>query len=78
MRPIVIQVSDVSLQFILLGEESPSSSASDVDNLNNQAGVDKFTLLRGAGTHVACNQVISARHRTNFVHLLDFVSYYFY
>ncbi|KAK4265710.1 hypothetical protein QN277_026727 [Acacia crassicarpa] len=60
-----------TLQMALQGE-SPSSSASDVDNLNNQAAMDKFTLLRGAGTHVACNQVISARHRTNFVHLLDF------
>ncbi|KAI9123195.1 hypothetical protein K1719_006084 [Acacia pycnantha] len=60
-----------TLQMVLQGE-SPSSSASDVDNLNNQAVVDKFTLLRGADTHVACNQVICARHRTNFVHLLDF------
>ncbi|KAI9123074.1 hypothetical protein K1719_005963 [Acacia pycnantha] len=60
-----------TLQMALQGE-SPSSSASDVDNLNNQAVVDKFTLLSCAGTHVACNEVISARHRTNFVRLLDF------
>ncbi|XP_028751562.1 uncharacterized protein LOC114711340 [Neltuma alba] len=52
--------------------ESPSSSASDVDNLNNQAAADKFTLLRGTGTHVVSNQVISARHRSKFARLLDF------
>lgn len=60
-----------TLQMVPQGE-SPSSSASDVDNLNNQAPVDRFTLLRGTGTHVAGNQVISAQHRSNFARLLDF------
>ncbi|XP_052189696.1 cysteine-tryptophan domain-containing zinc finger protein 7-like isoform X2 [Diospyros lotus] len=42
--------------------ESPSSSASDVDNLNNQAMADKVALSKGTGSH----------NRPNFVRLLDF------
>ncbi|KAK7412954.1 hypothetical protein VNO78_04742 [Psophocarpus tetragonolobus] len=60
-----------TLQMVSQGD-SPSSSASDVDNLNNQAAVDKATLPRGTNTHVAVNQVISARTRPNLVRLLDF------
>ncbi|RDX82563.1 hypothetical protein CR513_36627, partial [Mucuna pruriens] len=61
-----------TLQMVSQGE-SPSSSASDVDNLNNQAAADKATLPRGtSNTHVAINQVISARTRPNLVRLLDF------
>ncbi|KAL4642890.1 hypothetical protein ACB092_02G052500 [Castanea dentata] len=52
--------------------ESPSSSASDVDNLNNQATVDKVNLSKGTGSNVAGNQVIVARNRPYFVRLLDF------
>ncbi|XP_027338643.1 uncharacterized protein LOC113852537 [Abrus precatorius] len=52
--------------------ESPSSSASDVDNLNNQAATDRATLPRGTNTHVAVNQVISTRTHPNLVRLLDF------
>jgi hypothetical protein len=58
---------------ICLGE-SPSSSASDVDNLNSQAPVDKSNLSKGTGSHVAGSQVNLARNRPNFVRLLDFVS----
>ena len=57
--------------------ESPSSSASDIDNLNNLAVADKATLTRGSNTHVPSNQVISARNRPNIVRLLDFVSFNF-
>lgn len=57
----------------ILGE-SPSSSASDIDNLNNLVVVDKATLTRGSNTHVANNQVTSARNWPNIVRLLDFVS----
>ena len=57
--------------------ESPSSSASDIDNLNNLAVVDKVTMTRGSNTHVANNQVISAQNRPNIVRLLDFVSFNF-
>ncbi|RDY01624.1 hypothetical protein CR513_15022, partial [Mucuna pruriens] len=60
-----------ALQMVSQGE-SPSSSASDIDNLNNLAVVDKATLTRGSNTHVANNQVISARNRPNIVRLLDF------
>ncbi|QCE13241.1 hypothetical protein DEO72_LG11g234 [Vigna unguiculata] len=52
--------------------ESPSSSASDVDNLNNQAAADRATLPRGTNSHVAINQVISARTRPSLIRLLDF------
>lgn len=55
--------------------ESPSSSASDVDNLNNQMAVDKATFPRGTNTYVSGNQVISARTHPNLVRLLDFVSF---
>lgn len=54
--------------------ESPSSSASDIDNLNNQVTAEKGILPKGAGSHVAGNHVAVARNRSNFVRLLDFVS----
>lgn len=54
--------------------ESPSSSASDVDNLNNLAMADKVTLSKGSGSH-AGNHVIVPRNRPNFVRLVDFVSW---
>ncbi|KAF3951070.1 hypothetical protein CMV_023246 [Castanea mollissima] len=60
-----------TLQVVPQGE-SPSSSASDVDNLNNQATVDKVNLSKGTGSNVAGNQVIVARNRPYFVRLLDF------
>ncbi|KAL3626118.1 hypothetical protein CASFOL_029667 [Castilleja foliolosa] len=57
-----------SLQMAPQGE-SPSSSASDVDNLNNLVMTDKATLSKGGGggTHV-----IVPRNRLNFARLLDF------
>lgn len=66
---------NVSLLYFL--GESPSSSASDIDNLNNMVAVDKATLPRGPNTHVANNHVISARNRPNIGRLLDFVSFNF-
>ncbi|KAL8047692.1 hypothetical protein ABFS82_07G016800 [Erythranthe guttata] len=59
-----------SLQMVPQGE-SPSSSASDVDNLNNLAIVDKATLSKGSGPHPG-NHLIVPRNRPNFVRLLDF------
>lgn len=53
--------------------ESPSSSASDVDNLNTQVTVDKATLSRGA-SHVAGNHGIGARNCSSLIQLFDFVS----
>ncbi|KAK4372550.1 hypothetical protein RND71_007934 [Anisodus tanguticus] len=59
-----------SLQVPLQGE-SPSSSASDVDNTNNQTVAEKTALSRGSGSH-AGNHVIAPRNRPSFVRLLDF------
>lgn len=59
--------------FYFLGE-SPSSSASDVDNLNNQAALDKPNLLKGAASHAVGNHIVAARNRPTITRLLDFVS----
>ncbi|KAF5732684.1 hypothetical protein HS088_TW17G00214 [Tripterygium wilfordii] len=51
---------------------SPSSSASDIDNLN-QLTVDKVPLPKGVSPpQCAGNPVIAARNRSHFVNLLDF------
>ncbi|PHT86268.1 hypothetical protein T459_08374 [Capsicum annuum] len=53
--------------------ESPSSSASDVDNLNNPTMVDKVALAKGvASPQVAGTHVISARNRASFTRLFNF------
>ncbi|GLT42503.1 hypothetical protein SLA2020_164990 [Shorea laevis] len=53
--------------------ESPSSSASDVDNLNHPTAVDKFSFPRGVSSpQVAGNMMISARDRPSFSGLLKF------
>uniref|UniRef100_A0A6P4AP26 uncharacterized protein LOC107433251 n=1 Tax=Ziziphus jujuba TaxID=326968 RepID=A0A6P4AP26_ZIZJJ len=59
-----------SLQIVPQGE-SPSSSASDVDNLNNQVTVEKATFPKGS-SQVTGNNIILARNNPNFVRLLDF------
>ncbi|KAM7467084.1 hypothetical protein LguiB_014646 [Lonicera macranthoides] len=61
-----------SLQMVPQGE-SPSSSLSCVENLNNQAAVDKSALSRGTNSH-AGNHIIVARNCPSFVRLLDFTS----
>lgn len=64
--------------FNLLGE-SPSSSASDVDNVNNSTAADKVTLPKSINSpQVAANHVIAARNRPNFVRLLNYVSTHFF
>ncbi|XP_009794355.1 cysteine-tryptophan domain-containing zinc finger protein 7 [Nicotiana sylvestris] len=53
--------------------ESPSSSASDVDNLNNPTTADKAALMKGvASPQVAGTHVVSARNRASFTRLLNF------
>ncbi|XP_059295310.1 cysteine-tryptophan domain-containing zinc finger protein 3 isoform X2 [Lycium ferocissimum] len=53
--------------------ESPSSSASDVDNLNNPTMVDKVALAKGvASPQVAGTHVVSARNRASFTRLFNF------
>nr|GEW21656.1 hypothetical protein [Tanacetum cinerariifolium] len=56
--------------FAKLSNESPSSSASDVDNLNNQATIMDKTMLSKNVIHLG-NQVV-ARSQANFTRLLDF------
>ncbi|GMP43738.1 hypothetical protein CsSME_00012984 [Camellia sinensis var. sinensis] len=63
-----------ALQIVPPGE-SPSSSASDVDNLNNPTTLDKVPLTKGVSSpQVAANHVIAARNRPSLVRLLNFVS----
>ncbi|KAI3690578.1 hypothetical protein L2E82_48693 [Cichorium intybus] len=59
-----------SLQLVNQGE-SPSSSASDVDNLNNQATIDKTVLCKSV---VHPGNILVARNQANFLRLLDFTS----
>ncbi|KAH7666821.1 Zinc finger CW-type protein [Dioscorea alata] len=62
-----------ALQMVVPGE-SPSSSASDVDNLNNQGTLDKGTAGKGVSSpQVAGNHVIAARNRPSFVRLLNYM-----
>ncbi|KHG00168.1 MORC family CW-type zinc finger protein 4 [Gossypium arboreum] len=61
-----------ALQMVPPGE-SPSSSASDVDNLNHPTAADKVAFPKGVNSpQVVGNHVISARNRPNFVRLLNF------
>ncbi|KAF5462526.1 hypothetical protein F2P56_018527 [Juglans regia] len=61
-----------ALQMVPPGE-SPSSSASDLDNLNNPTTLDKVNLAKGVNSpQVAGNHVIAARSRPNFTRLLSF------
>ncbi|XP_022770965.1 uncharacterized protein LOC111314157 isoform X3 [Durio zibethinus] len=61
-----------TLQMVPPGE-SPSSSASDVDNLSHPTTADKVVFPKGVNSpQVAGNHVISARNRPNFVRLLNF------
>ncbi|KAF7804824.1 CW-type Zinc Finger, putative isoform 1 [Senna tora] len=61
-----------ALQIVPLGE-SPSSSASDVDNVNNSTTAEKCALPKGVSSpQVAGTHVISARNRPYFVRLLNF------
>ncbi|EOA23400.1 hypothetical protein CARUB_v10016576mg [Capsella rubella] len=61
-----------SLQMVPPGE-SPSSSASDVDNVNHPAAADRVGTSRGISSPlVAGNHVISAQNRSNILRLLQF------
>ncbi|KAI3741820.1 hypothetical protein L1987_59498 [Smallanthus sonchifolius] len=66
------QELQTSLQIGPTGE-SPSSSASDIDNLNNPAVVDKNALTRGANDpQIGGSHVIAARIKPNFLRILNF------
>ncbi|XP_009391580.3 cysteine-tryptophan domain-containing zinc finger protein 7-like [Musa acuminata AAA Group] len=61
---------------ILPPGESPSSSSSDVDNLNNQAILGKNASAKGVSSpQVAGNHVIAARHHHQVVRLLHYTNY---
>ncbi|KAI4301365.1 hypothetical protein L6164_034652 [Bauhinia variegata] len=61
-----------ALQKAPLGE-SPSSSASDVDNVNNCTVADKVASCKGVSSPlVAGSHVIAAQNRHRFVRLLNF------
>ncbi|KZV54055.1 hypothetical protein F511_39091 [Dorcoceras hygrometricum] len=60
-----------SMQMLPQGE-SPASSGSDVDNLNNLVVVDQAPLSKGNDSH-ALNHVVVPRNRANLTRLLDFV-----
>ncbi|CAH8326399.1 unnamed protein product [Eruca vesicaria subsp. sativa] len=62
-----------SLQMVPPGE-SPSSSASDVDNVNHPAGADKVGNSRGISSPLVAgnHQVITAQNRFSILRLLQF------
>ncbi|GAB4829866.1 hypothetical protein Ancab_019512 [Ancistrocladus abbreviatus] len=61
-----------ALQMFPLGE-SPSSSASDIDNSNNSANGDKVLQARdGSSPQIAGSHIVAARNRPNFLRLLNF------
>ncbi|KAK6940935.1 Zinc finger, CW-type, partial [Dillenia turbinata] len=62
----------MALQMVPTGE-SPSSSASDVDNLNMPVAADKVAASKGINTPlVAGNHMVSARNRLYFMRLCNF------
>ncbi|KAF5931329.1 hypothetical protein HYC85_032202 [Camellia sinensis] len=62
-----------ALQIVPPGE-SPSSSASDVDNLKNPTTLDKVPITKGVSSrHIAANHVIAAGNRPSLVRLLNFL-----
>ncbi|KAI9080223.1 hypothetical protein K1719_037617 [Acacia pycnantha] len=61
-----------ALQIVPIGE-SPSSSASDIDNVNNSATAEKLALPKGVSSpQVAGTHVIPGQNRSNIMRLLDF------
>ncbi|XP_054803974.1 cysteine-tryptophan domain-containing zinc finger protein 3-like isoform X3 [Prosopis cineraria] len=60
-------------QIVPIGE-SPSSSASDIDNVNNSATAEKFALPKGVSSpQVSGTLVIPAQKHSSIMRLLDFV-----
>ncbi|XP_072980079.1 cysteine-tryptophan domain-containing zinc finger protein 7-like isoform X1 [Typha angustifolia] len=63
-----------ALQMVPPGE-SPSSSASDVDNLNNQGTLGKIASVRGVSSpQVAVNHVVSSRNHPHMMRLLTYTN----
>ncbi|KAL6500366.1 hypothetical protein OROHE_025732 [Orobanche hederae] len=63
----------IALQIVPAGE-SPSSSASDVDNLNHHATTDKAALAKVVGSpQVSGSHIITSQNRSSFLRILNFV-----
>ncbi|XP_074571034.1 cysteine-tryptophan domain-containing zinc finger protein 7-like [Curcuma longa] len=63
-----------AFQFLPPGE-SPSSSASDVDNLNNQVLLGKNVSVKGVSSpQVAGNHILAARHHLQVMRLLHYTN----
>ncbi|CAA0832044.1 CW-type Zinc Finger [Striga hermonthica] len=61
-----------ALQIVPPGE-SPSSSASDVDNLNHQITTEKPSLAKAVGSPQVCgSHIITSRNRSGFLRILNF------
>ncbi|KAH6813973.1 hypothetical protein C2S51_022991 [Perilla frutescens var. frutescens] len=61
-----------ALQIVAPGE-SPSSSASDVDNLNHQATADKAASAKVVGSpQVSGSHIITSRNRSSLLRVLNF------
>ncbi|XP_010523247.1 PREDICTED: uncharacterized protein LOC104801627 isoform X2 [Tarenaya hassleriana] len=61
-----------ALQMVPLGE-SPSSSASDIDNVNHPATADKVGTSKGINSPlVAGNHIVTAQNRSNLLRLLQY------
>lgn len=66
--------SSYQTHYYVIGE-SPFSSISDVDNLNNPTIVDKAASTKVVGSpQVAGTHVISARNGSSFTQLINLVS----
>ncbi|XP_020580611.1 uncharacterized protein LOC110024794 [Phalaenopsis equestris] len=65
----------VALDAPLIGE-SPSSSASDIDNLNNHGGLDKVVSVRPISSpQIPSNHAIASRNRPHVMRLLTYTNY---
>lgn len=71
---ISLWCTDLDSPLCVLGE-SPSSSVSDVDNLNNQALLGKNALAKGVSSQASGNHVLAAHHHHQVMQLLYYVSY---
>ncbi|KAL3827854.1 hypothetical protein ACJIZ3_016656 [Penstemon smallii] len=61
-----------ALQIVPPGE-SPSSSASDLDNLNHQANIDKAALAKALDSpQVSGGHIITSRNRSSLSRIIDF------
>lgn len=64
-----------SLLSVIFAGESPSSSASDVDNLNNQCTASKAaSAAKGVNSPQVAGNHVATRNHHNLIRLLAYVS----